>query len=79
MHLDMETDNVEAEVARLGALGARIKYKIKDWVAMEAPVVMPFVSYRFIPRPGLRARPPGNRIARQVSLSEKKGQILFAN
>jgi hypothetical protein len=37
MHLDMETDNVEAEVARLEALGARIKYKIKDWVVMEAP------------------------------------------
>ncbi|MFT7460029.1 MAG: hypothetical protein ACI909_002717 [Planctomycetota bacterium] len=37
MHLDMETDNVEAEVTRLEALGARKKYKIKDWCVMEAP------------------------------------------
>ena len=37
MHIDIETDDVEAEVARLGKLGARKKYKIKYWWVMEAP------------------------------------------
>ena len=37
MHIDIETDDVEAEVARLEALGAHKKYKIKDWWVLEAP------------------------------------------
>ncbi len=37
MHLDIETDNVAAEVARLEKLGARKKYDIKDWTVLEAP------------------------------------------
>ena len=37
VHLDIETDNVEAEVARLEALGARRLEKIKTWWVMEAP------------------------------------------
>ena len=37
IHLDIETDDVDAEVARLEALGARRKYKIKDWWVMEDP------------------------------------------
>ncbi len=37
VHLDIETDDVDAEVARLEALGARRKYKIKDWWVMEDP------------------------------------------
>ena len=37
MHLDIETDNVEAEAERLVALGARKIGKIKTWWVMEAP------------------------------------------
>lgn len=37
MHIDIETDNVEAEVARLEKLGAQKKYKIKDWWVLQAP------------------------------------------
>ena len=37
MHIDIETDDVDAEVARLEALGAKKKYNIKDWWVMQAP------------------------------------------
>jgi predicted enzyme related to lactoylglutathione lyase len=37
VHLDIETDDVEAEVARLEALGARRSEKVRDWWVMEAP------------------------------------------
>ena len=37
IHLDIETDDVEAEVARLARLGARVKARIRNHVVMEAP------------------------------------------
>ena len=37
VHLDIETDNIEAEVARLEKLGARRVQKVKTWWVMEAP------------------------------------------
>ena len=37
VHLDIESDNIEAEVARLEALGAKRIEKIKTWWVMEAP------------------------------------------
>ena len=37
VHLDIETDNQEAEVARLTALGAREIERFPRWVVMEAP------------------------------------------
>jgi predicted enzyme related to lactoylglutathione lyase len=37
VHLDIETDDVEAEVARLEALGARRLKEIHGWCVMEAP------------------------------------------
>ena len=37
IHLDIETDNQEAEVRRLEALGARRIAQIKRWWVMEAP------------------------------------------
>lgn len=37
MHVDIETDDVEAEVARLEGIGAKKKYKIEDWWVMQAP------------------------------------------
>ena len=37
VHLDIETDNIEAEVARLEALGAKRVEKVKSWWVMQAP------------------------------------------
>jgi hypothetical protein len=37
VHLDIETDDIEAEVARLEALGARRVEKVHTWWVMEAP------------------------------------------
>lgn len=37
VHLDLEADNVEAEVRRLEALGARRMGPVKSWVVLEAP------------------------------------------
>ena len=37
VHLDIETDDIEAEVKRLEALGARRIEKIETWWVMEAP------------------------------------------
>jgi hypothetical protein len=37
VHLDIESDDVEAEVARLERLGARRVAKVRTWVVMEAP------------------------------------------
>jgi len=37
MHIDIETDDVAAEVARLEALGARRKYQVRSWWVMEDP------------------------------------------
>jgi len=46
VHLDIETDNIEAEVARLESLGAlRIK-NMDRWVVMEAPTGQRFCVVR---------------------------------
>ena len=37
VHLDIETDNIEAEVARLESLGASRISNTRSWVVMEAP------------------------------------------
>lgn len=37
VHLDIETDDREAECARLKALGAREVARLKSWIVMEAP------------------------------------------
>jgi hypothetical protein len=37
VHLDLETDDQEAEVARLTALGAREVARVRHWIVMEAP------------------------------------------
>jgi hypothetical protein len=37
IHLDIETDDVRAEVARLEQLGARTKREFERWTVMEAP------------------------------------------
>jgi hypothetical protein len=37
VHIDIETDDIDAEVKRLQALGAIIVEKMERWVVMEAP------------------------------------------
>src|SRR5579862_9915025 len=37
VHLDIEADDIEAEVRRLEALGARRIGAVRTWVVMEAP------------------------------------------
>ena len=37
IHLDIETDDVDAEVRRLVALGARVVGRVHTWCVMEAP------------------------------------------
>lgn len=37
VHIDIETDNIEAEVKRLEALGAKRLSDISSWVVMQAP------------------------------------------
>lgn len=37
VHLDIEADDIEAEVKRLEALGARRVADVKNWCVMEAP------------------------------------------
>lgn len=46
IHLDIETDDVEAEVNRLEALGATRKYKVKSWWVMRAPTGHDFCVVR---------------------------------
>lgn len=52
VHIDIETDDVDAEVTRLAGLGAREISRIKSWVVMEAPTgqrfcVVPVESAHF--------------------------------
>jgi len=42
MHIDIETDDIEAEVARLEKLGARKREFVKRWWVMTAPGGQPF-------------------------------------
>lgn len=37
VHLDIETDDIDAEVARLESLGARRVAKVRSWWVMQAP------------------------------------------
>jgi catechol 2,3-dioxygenase-like lactoylglutathione lyase family enzyme len=46
VHLDIESDDVEAEVRRLEALGARRIGAVKTWVVLEAPTGQRFCVVR---------------------------------
>ncbi|MBV8448105.1 MAG: hypothetical protein JO094_03340 [Hyphomicrobiales bacterium] len=51
VHLDIETDDIPAEVARLSRLGARVVNRLERWVVMEAPTGQRFCVVR-VQRPG---------------------------
>ncbi len=46
LHLDIETDDIEAEVQRLEALGAKRLEQIHTWWVMEAPTGQRFCVVR---------------------------------
>jgi len=46
LHLDIEADDIEAEVRRLESLGARRLGPVKGWVVMEAPTGQRFCVVR---------------------------------
>jgi len=46
VHLDIETDDIEAEVRRLEALGARRIAQLRTWWVMEAPTGQRFCVVR---------------------------------
>jgi len=46
VHLDIETDDIDAEVLRLEALGAKKVEQVKGWWVMEAPTGQRFCVVR---------------------------------
>lgn len=46
VHLDIETDDIEAEVTRLEALGAKRIGQVHTWCVMEAPTGQRFCVVR---------------------------------
>ncbi len=46
VHLDIETDDIAAEVARLERLGARVAQRLERWVVMQAPTGQRFCVVR---------------------------------
>jgi hypothetical protein len=51
VHLDIETDDIPAEVARLEKLGAAVVQRLERWVVMQAPTGQRFCVVR-VQRPG---------------------------
>jgi catechol 2,3-dioxygenase-like lactoylglutathione lyase family enzyme len=51
VHIDIETDDIAAEVARLTDLGATVVTRLERWVVMQAPSGQRFCVVR-VQRPG---------------------------
>ena len=51
VHIDIESDDIPAEVARLEKLGARVVDRLERWVVMQAPTGQRFCIVR-VQRPG---------------------------
>jgi len=51
VHIDIETDDIPAEVARLTELGATVVERLERWVVMQAPSGQRFCVVR-VQRPG---------------------------
>jgi len=51
VHIDIETDDIPAEVARLEKLGAIVASRLERWVVMQAPSGQRFCVVR-VQRPG---------------------------
>ena len=51
VHIDIETDDIPSEVARLAKLGATVVDRLERWVVMQAPTGHRFCVVR-VQRPG---------------------------
>jgi hypothetical protein len=51
VHIDIETDDIAAEVTRLERLGAKVAERLPRWVVMQAPTGQRFCVVR-VQRPG---------------------------
>ena len=51
VHIDIETDDIPAEVARLTKVGAKVVSRLRRWVVVEAPTGQRFCVVR-VQRPG---------------------------
>jgi hypothetical protein len=51
VHIDIETDDIAAEVQRLEKLGAKVVSRLERWVVMQAPTGQRFCVVR-VQRPG---------------------------
>jgi predicted enzyme related to lactoylglutathione lyase len=51
VHIDIETDDIPAEVGRLEKLGASVVKRLERWVVMQAPTGQRFCVVR-VQRPG---------------------------
>jgi predicted enzyme related to lactoylglutathione lyase len=51
VHIDIETDDIPAEVERLEKLGAKVVDRLERWVVMQAPTSQRFCVVR-VQRPG---------------------------
>jgi glyoxalase superfamily protein len=51
VHIDIESDDIPAEVARLEKLGARVVERVKRWIVMQAPTGQRFCVVP-VQRPG---------------------------
>lgn len=60
VHLDIDTDDVEAEVGRLVDLGAREHARVRDFVIMEAPTGHRFCVVPIAGEQNLANRSDGN-------------------
>ena len=62
VHLDIETDDIDAEVLRLEGLGAKKVEQVKGWWVMEAPTGQRFCVVRAKRR---RFRAAGERVGNE--------------
>jgi hypothetical protein len=51
VHIDIETDDIPAEVSRLETLGAQVVARLERWIVMQAPTGQRFCVVR-VQRPG---------------------------
>jgi predicted enzyme related to lactoylglutathione lyase len=58
VHLDIETDDIPAEVARLEKAGASVVDRLERWVVMQAPTGQRFCVVR-VQRPGFSGNANG--------------------
>lgn len=71
VHLDIESEDIDAEVARLEALGARKLERVRSWVVMEAPTGQRFCVVR--PQRPTHTPPPFEPALAHVHLAAMAG------